>query len=268
MSSGPETRRSKLDPARLERKRATDRESQRVIRARTKSYIEHLESTIQQLEQSATDHRTRSLVQTVAEQHAEIERLRGVIRTVNRMLGDVARPGMEIVLNAAHDSHILFTDVAESPPVAADMSEPAGTGSSQILTSTLLDRSYEYGSETAPSIVSQPSHDPFWAPLTNYLACGNGTGNYLGTLSMEFASIQSDISFCPLTSAEEDEDVAIRSVTHGWHATEQRHALDPGWKLLQALDEGLFYRSGSVERMAILRVMRLTLLVGAYEFNL
>jgi hypothetical protein len=62
------------------------------------------------------------------------------------------------------------------------------------------------------------------------------------------------------SALEQDADIAIRAVAHGWPATEQRHTLDPVWQILRQIDEGVFFRCGSVERLAILRVLRLKLL--------
>lgn len=53
-----------------------------------------------------------------------------------------------------------------------------------------------------------------------------------------------------------DEDIVIRSVLHGWPDVEDHYTLDAGWRALKNIDQNVFNRSGLVERMAILRMMR------------
>ena len=253
MTESPEaSRRPKANTARLERKRATDRDSQRAVRAKTKSYIEHLESTIRQLEQCLKTNDTGSLAAKITEQHAEIQRLRATIRNATRMLdGSVAQ-----LMNGTEDAKgpngtdpgnpvVLTTPAPELLP--APQPPPP-----QILPPTVpLTQSPDIAYESS-AIIPPP--------------CGEGTSNYFGILSTKLASIQNDIAFVPMTSPEEDEDLSIRAVLHGWHAAEQRHVLDPVWKLLQATDQGLFYRSGPVERIAVLRLMRPLLLFKLNPF--
>jgi hypothetical protein len=87
---------SRLNPAHLEKKRANDRDSQRAVRAKTKAHIQHLETTVQQLQQALLDDKARTLAEKVNSQHAEIERLQGIIRTASRLLGGYAeRSGMD-----------------------------------------------------------------------------------------------------------------------------------------------------------------------------
>jgi hypothetical protein len=98
-------------------------------------------------------------------------------------------------------------------------------------------------------------------PIAGLFSCGDSLQNFLDLLSIKLASFHNDLNFFPMTSPETDDDIMIRAIFHGWHNTAQRHVLDPAWEFLQAVDQGIFCRSGPVERVATLRLMRLMLLV-------
>ena len=80
------SRRQKMSAARLERRRAVDRESQRATRARTKAYITQLENNIAAMEQNATHGRTSTLVRQLQEKQEEIDRLNGLVANVRKLL--------------------------------------------------------------------------------------------------------------------------------------------------------------------------------------
>jgi hypothetical protein len=255
-------RRTKINPERLERKRATDRETQRAIRAKTKSYIEHLEATVQRYEQQSGDELTQSLASQVSSQHAEIVRLQAVVRNARKMLEAAMSGELE-----TEDQAKLLESVSMPPPT-----EPAST---KALPPTQTS-SFASGQPITQSIMPGP-HIPdssmgdmrgtmmtARSSFENPLACGEENTNYFGLLNAKLSAIHTDSSFCPLTSPEEDEDIAVRAVFKGWQDVTQRHQLDPAWQVLQATDQGLFYRSGQVERVAVLRNMRSMLL---YKIN-
>ncbi|KIX10411.1 uncharacterized protein Z518_01493 [Rhinocladiella mackenziei CBS 650.93] len=57
-----------------------------------------------------------------------------------------------------------------------------------------------------------------------------------------------------------DEDIIVRAVLHGWRDVQDQYVLDSGWHALKRIDQVVFGECGIVERMAILRTMRLKLL--------
>lgn len=258
-------RRTKINPERLERKRATDRETQRAIRAKTKSYIEHLEATVQRYEQSSGDELTQSLASKVSEQHSEIVRLQGVVKNARKML----EAAMSGELESEDQAQIL--DSESMPPVTEPGASSKSLPSAQnVAFSTSQSASHPIMPAIAHAADSASMDDVRETMMTarnsfeNPLACGEEHANYFGLLNSKLSAIHTDSSFCPSTSPEEDEDIAIRAVFQGWQDVTQRHQLDSAWKVLQATDQGLFYRSGQVERVAVLRVMRSMLL---YKIN-
>jgi hypothetical protein len=68
----------------------------------------------------------------------------------------------------------------------------------------------------------------------------------------------------PLETPEDalDGDIPISAVLRGWDAVEARRPLDVGWKVLRQFDQTIFRGCGIAERMAVLRMMRLTCPVG------
>lgn len=80
------SRRQKMSAARLERRRAVDRESQRATRARTKAYITQLEHTIAAMEQNSTNGHTSTLVKQVQQKQEEIDRLTALVANVRKIL--------------------------------------------------------------------------------------------------------------------------------------------------------------------------------------
>lgn len=83
-----------------------------------------------------------------------------------------------------------------------------------------------------------------------------GFQNYFAAVNTSLAGVLRTADAI-VSSAEEDDDLTIRAILHGWETVGQDLAgLDLGWELLKALDQGLFWRTGPVERLAILRLMR------------
>lgn len=80
------SRRQKMSAARLERRRAVDRESQRATRARTKAYITNLEQTISALEKNSNNEQTSNLMKQIQQKQAEIDRLNALVSSVQKLL--------------------------------------------------------------------------------------------------------------------------------------------------------------------------------------
>jgi hypothetical protein len=59
---------------------------------------------------------------------------------------------------------------------------------------------------------------------------------------------------------DKDTDIVIRAIAHGWAHVEQHCQLDPAWQILRRIDQEVMFCCGSMERLAILRAVRLKLL--------
>jgi hypothetical protein len=96
------SRRQKMSAARLERRRAVDRESQRATRARTKAYITNLEQTISALEKNSNNEQTSNLMKQIQQKQAEIDRLNALVSSVQKLL---APPSVNIEHSEWTPSH-------------------------------------------------------------------------------------------------------------------------------------------------------------------
>ena len=73
----------------LEKKRATDRQSQRVVRERTKKYIAHLENMVEVLQKNQQDERLQLLTDQCNRLLEENEQLRSAILSIKRAVQGV-----------------------------------------------------------------------------------------------------------------------------------------------------------------------------------
>jgi len=217
---------SGMTAARRERKRLTDREAQKASRARTKQYIAYLEKTVaDQARFSNQEHISRLSIQ-LDQQQKEIERLRAALKSVGRFASDACNTPLGDTADIHHRPSFPW------PGLSHDAAHH--------------DHSFDPGRV---------------APPGNSLVCGHGSRNYLQVMSDFLGMAEKSDRRIPFTKSEEDDDLAVRAVLHGWEAAKQSHSLDIAWQVLEMVDRGLFYRSGSVERVATLRLMRAMLMV-------
>ncbi|KEF63532.1 uncharacterized protein A1O9_01510 [Exophiala aquamarina CBS 119918] len=81
------SKRPRLTASQLERKRELDRDAQRLIRAKTKSRIAHLESLVSILQApEATNTKTSELIAQVNSQKQEIDKLRDALAGISRIV--------------------------------------------------------------------------------------------------------------------------------------------------------------------------------------
>lgn len=214
-----------------ERKREIDRKSQRAVRARTKDYIAQLEQQNKLLAEVAQHRNGADLPLQVQRQAEENERLRTAVREIERVLKScIGEDGVASMKHALEGSALDVSDnVAE----------------------TTLTRS-----TTSPSAAPQSENGRSALPANNMLACGEGTRDYFTILNQAIMLLEATSRDLHITDVDVEEDILIRAVLHGWADAETRHGLDAGWQMLRMLDEGLTFRSGPVERAAILRMVR------------
>jgi len=300
-SSSPVTRspgrkKSKMTPAKLERKRAIDRESQRATRTRTKNYISYLEKTIQDLEQNSSDERIQSLSRKVKDQQEQIEKFVSVVSAVSNLLRQVP------TLNSGSQGSAKGLGIPESsigidkwPEAAAEQCDqpiegdqpdrrPAVFEMEQTapacpceLPETCGDHNSVCSSlfpfATAGSHFELPrAHEPMRGSLESIamgmprpsLGLVNRCSRYFCLLNNAFTVVHSYDSSLIQPDPARDDDIGIRAGVHGWQAVEQLHHLDKGWQFLRAFCTRVFPKVRPVERVAILRAMRLKLLVPTF----
>ncbi|GAQ35173.1 hypothetical protein FVEG_13242 [Aspergillus niger] len=217
-----------------ERKRAADREAQRINRARTKDYIQHLEKTVQVL---SGQQESAALKEDYTKHHKLLTDLQGTLKKIARLANSAVNQ-----------------DLSQTEEPAAEESKSQSNQQKQSPHSELED--LEVATKSAPIITAVPRtnlHPDKFFGID--FECSDRERNFLLVLGSAFNLIQTYSNDHALLNAspKTDDDICIRAVVDGWEAAEDRYPFDPAWKLLQAVDQGLYYRSDSVTRIALLR---------------
>jgi hypothetical protein len=278
--------------ARLEKKRETDRESQRAVRERTRKYISHLESLVETLQTSQQDERLQRMAQQCKELHDENEQLKSILFGINRMIRGIEVPKLvgndpnmsppaptSVAIQQRHGGSTTGDFLVNYPSQEADFRQgclPCIAERRFIQEHVARDKGSPILSQ--PSVVQSSRTPPFQthpqnpeAQLTSQAAdafeellvyekddaqlfavIGNALRKAQKTQSLALTSINLD----------RDADIAIRAVAQGWHVVDRCHLLDSAWGLLRYIDKNIFSCCGSVERLAILRLLRLKLQVS------
>ncbi|RAK80155.1 uncharacterized protein BO72DRAFT_13118 [Aspergillus fijiensis CBS 313.89] len=221
-----------MSTAAKERKRAADREAQRHNRARTKAYIAYLEKTLQDLS-SPSGEGQNTLGHQIAQQQEKINHLQETLRKIASLAQDAANP-----LSTSSSATSNPAGPPSGPPQPLAEEEPLPTGACNVL----------------------PAATGFFGLD---LICSDRERNYLAVLGSAVTLVQycsPGLSENPRSGSANDDDFCIRAVVDGWKVATTRTEADVVWSLLQAIDEGLFYRTDSVTRIALLRIMRPMLL--------
>jgi hypothetical protein len=64
----------------------------------------------------------------------------------------------------------------------------------------------------------------------------------------------------PPMKPDQEADIAIRAVNHGWNVTEERYELDAVWQIVRQIVQDIFAPCGAIEKLALLRLLRLKIL--------
>ena len=248
-----------------ERKRAKDRESQRVSRIRTKAYISHLETEIAELRQSSTT--GNSLAGTVEKQFAhlrkESETLQRALDHIGRLVKDASQRRSGRTDDGAVDSASRPQSL-NSPNVEGQRHENNGRDRRDC--PSKLDES----TATFPQVAS--SIDPYQVHVLHGISPSDPAAQvvladfFKKPMADEpnmFISLNNMISILQHQTIffvrSEDDDTCIRAVLHGWETLASRE-LDAVWTAIQALDRMIFRNCAIVERVAMVRLLRLVLL--------
>jgi TolA-binding protein len=224
-------KRSSLSGDKLERRRKIERDAQRAARARTKSRIDELENKIESLLSGQDNDRLSTLMQQLDEKQAENRKLRAGLASIQKILNTTAESDP---IGSANKEEEQST---EQPVVSVPVrSRPV----------TLLSAADNHRIQLGEALSRKHGEDLKWKIVNE---------------ALEAAIESMTQTTAPLHAAQLDVDVSIRAIMEGWADVEGIHNLDPGWKLLQQVDQHLFFPCGPVTRLAILRSMRLRLLV-------
>ncbi|KAE8372791.1 hypothetical protein BDV26DRAFT_273392 [Aspergillus bertholletiae] len=250
------TSQNQRSTAKVDRKRITDRRAQRNHRERVKAYISHLETTVEELTNVSQAGSEPSLLQKLQERQLEIERLKGVIRQANEALRIAVEGTSASRVPSVAEVLPKDSSVIESGRTAVAIEDQA---TEKLNNDKVQVESSWHAEDTSADInyggrLHTNNRAKNVSPPYLNLTCGEGPANYFQVVNESLVHV---LSGGPLaTSADDDDDLTIRAIFHGWDTIKENNALDLGWSFLRALDDGLFHRAGPVERLAILRLMR------------
>jgi hypothetical protein len=269
---------SEIRDARRERKRQTDREAQRHRRARTRNHIVHLEKTVRDLTEALEKQEKASWPRTLQQQHIQIERLSGVLETVNSLVLQARSFSSSYLNSCSKDLPEIQTRLpCESSTVIVSKKREEEAGSlptpDQIGCSCAVASAGVVTVDDVSSAVSPPSHhdshsqraiSPEVTHLRTQLLANNRdkNQNLFELISNALNAIERRLSKLPLSHFENDEDIAIRAVVHGWEAVRKAYELDEGWLVIEIFDECLFNECGPVEKLAVVRLIRAVFMVS------
>jgi TolA-binding protein len=224
-------KRSFLSTDKLERRRKIERDAQRAARARTKSRIDELENKIESLLSGQDNDCLSTLMQQLDEKQAENRKLRASLASIQKILNATAES--DPIGSAKEEEEKSTEQPVVSVPARSRPVTPFGAADNHRI-------------QLGEALSRKHGEDPKWKIVNEALEAA------IGSMTQTTA---------PLHAAQSDVDVSIRAIMEGWADVERIHNLDPGWKLLQQVDQYLFFSCGPVTRLAILRLMRLRLLV-------
>jgi hypothetical protein len=296
LATAPASKRRAMTGTRLEKKRQTDRESQRTVRERTKKYISHLESLVETLQKSQQDERLQRMAEQCQELRHENEQLKSIFTGIRKMIRGIEVPKMDgngpkllppdtssVAHQHRHGAPTSGHCLANYPSQAADLCQ----NSLPCISEQRLAQDH-VASQREPPILSQPSpamirgpplsqtfqRSPEVLPISQATDTSEGLLGYEKDDAQLFAVIGNALRKAQETQSlaltymdpEQDADIAIRAVIDGWQTVELCHTLDSAWHLLRYIDQNIFSYCGSVERLAILRLLRLKLQVNGFWF--
>ena len=252
---------------RIERKRAHDREAQRQSRAKTKAYIAHLEKTVEDLTKNNGNKHSEYLQDHASKQARAIESLNGLVSKIQSIIQEAGRCDPSVLLPLppvlAPEGEGSVTFGTPGAYSEADSDGRAGPGS----TGRQPSRQYEWATDVAKA--TDPNNPigraiatcatKLTAELGGSLVCDPKDPHYFMKLNDAIARVE-QTARDDLTTREDDEDILIRAIVHGWDAVEKKHYLDLVWRLFRHADETLWYRIRPIDRLAHFWQMRSTML--------
>lgn len=242
-------KRTALTDEQIERRRSIDRTAQRNARAKTKARIRELEKLVDSLQTSQGDERLQNVMTMLEQQQEEARKLKSTLDAVRKLVGG------EITL-----PEDPLPDAGSEREDVKGYGRPPSIGSEQTLNDTSMAIAASASmpslerSSTSPSSFSLPDRTRQQLGFPKKLPTWQAVNN---ALEKAVLSLQQETQ----VSQASDTDIAIRAVLEGWTAARASRSLDLGWLILKQIDQHVFCDTSPATRMAILRAMRLNMLV-------
>jgi hypothetical protein len=279
--------RDQTDDTRRDRRRTTDREAQRASRARTKKRIEELESTIESLLARQADNRVNLLSE-------QLEKQRQVNKELMASLSNIQK-----ILNHTFTTNTSSSSTISSSTYDDNTGQPSNTSRNDTLVETTRHEPFHFNhlleaERKRPSsgldlrdtiiIASDKNNSADMAIPNIHSVAELHNSNYPDLLpehppkadiddkcmsrQLAWKVVNGAITATVKLMAQDnnvdtqfDFDIMRGALLQGWADVEALYKLDVGWKLLQQIDQYLFFQCGPITRSAILRAARLELIV-------
>jgi len=256
---------------RRERKRAIDRESQRLSRARTRAYIAQLEQTIEELNSSkaspnASVESSSVSISQLKKQCEENRKLKAMIGRIHRMTQEVVDTPLDASLEERpSDGSPCHNHAVESNRTTSECSDsPAGDDDARYeipLAENTVTSPFDFREQDGTPMFNDSLRNNAWQVALASITQNTGLlRNHFEEVTNQLTELELSDPSLPYTGVEEDDDIVIRACLHGWDEARRRHTLDHVWQGIEAIDQSMFYRARVVERVASVRLIRALLM--------
>ena len=268
---------SKMTAATRERKRAKDREAQRVSRERTKAYITHLETVVAELRQSSQKELGSTVEEQFKQQRREIEKLQRTVHKIARLAQSVANPQLaaEAGNGTVDDGDEGGRAEARPSPEKDSNNQPRRREDSATANSNGSNKQGTSTGPTSPDPTTPSDCDAWKEKIMHGISPTDpGATSFLASFMPQdvappnmFAALNGVITalqFChgtkPQLTEAQDDDICIRAVMFGWETVAESE-LDVVWRAVRTIDRRLYSRCRVIERVGMLRILRGMLVV-------
>jgi type II secretory pathway pseudopilin PulG len=240
-------KRNALTDEQIERRRSIDRAAQRNARAKTKARIRELELLVDSLQSSQGDERLQNVMQMLEQQQEEARKLKSTLEAVRKLIGENVTLSPEPLpeTGSENDDAKLFPHPPSigSSDTLYDPTANISLHPNQGVHVTARPAPFDHPDDAAPP-TGFPVKLPTWKSVNN-------------ALEKAVEHLRQEIHI----SQSADTDIAIRAIIEGWAAAKASRSLDMGWFILKQIDQHIFCDCSPPTRLAILRAMRLNMLV-------
>jgi hypothetical protein len=231
------------------RRRKIERTAQRNARAKTKARIKELERLVESFQSTHGDERLENVVNMLMQQQEQGRKLRSFLREIHRLINDNGPLWLETLPNAVSNDELNQHHQLSDPGSTAIQQQPTN--------------------RSVPDPELSCSHNLVQCAFDNFVDIGPGQKGVPVWRSVDNAL---EVAVQHLHQQKqslqgEDVDIAIRAIADGWTNVKSAHSLDMGWLTLRKIDQTLFYDCSPMTRLAILRAMRLNMLVSLVPYG-
>lgn len=260
--------------ARRLKKREIDRKCQRQARERTRSRIAYLESLVDNLQQPDGDERSAALMKRLAEVEKERDVLSHTLKGVQKAVFGLENTTDKFIKSDNNDiEHSILKSVDFGPSSLVrnnSLTDTSSPTSPPFGEPDLFPNDRRASQQSRHLSTSAPSDSTRVDVPTKVLndaceCCRDGSstmGPPRSTWRFANTTLMDNYKrLSPILPEEDllDEDIPIRVVLSSWDEVAQQVELPASWKIMRRLDEQMFSKAGTKERLATLTMLHMML---------